>query len=155
MRDQEWLNNLLVKIWLAYFKDVAIKNQIVIKFGRRARTRLGSISVNPKNPRLSVIRVNGLFKNYDIPEGIVKATIFHELCHYIHGFNSGHEQKFHHPHKGGVMRQEFKERGLENLYIYQKRWLKNNWPQVVNRYMLPVKRRRRYASRILYINFFK
>jgi hypothetical protein len=71
--------------------------------------------------------MNGLFRRQDVPEFVVEATIFHELTHYAHGFNSPLDQAQAHPHAGGVMRREFAERGLLELYLQQKRWLKTNW----------------------------
>lgn len=127
MRDQAWLQALLDDTWDRYFSDVPQDNIVRLQFGRRAKTRLGSISVHPKEPDVSVIRLNGLFRDPAIPEFVVQATLVHELTHYSHGFNSPHQQKFRHPHAGGVMRAEFAERGLEELYKKQKRWLKDNW----------------------------
>ena len=74
-----------------------------------------------------------------VPEFVVKATLVHELCHYAHGFNSPIEQKYRHPHAGGVMRREFAERGLEQLWRDQRKWLKDNWRTVVES-TLPNKR---------------
>ncbi|MBA3679016.1 hypothetical protein H0W80_02405 [Candidatus Saccharibacteria bacterium] len=70
----------------------------------------------------------------DVPEFVVIATIVHEMTHYAHGFNSPHRQKQRHPHSGGVIKKEFAERGLENLYIDQQKWLKDNWITIVQRY---------------------
>jgi len=71
---------------------------------------------------------------------VVLATMVHELTHYAHGFNSPLAQRQRHPHAGGVMRREYAERGLLDLYLDQKRWLKANWPELIER-ELPTKRR--------------
>lgn len=133
MRDEKWLMQLLDDIWDQHFSDVPQTNIVRIIFGRRAKNRLGSIRVDPQDREVSIITINGLFRDEVIPEAIIKATIVHELSHYAHGFNSPLQQKFRHPHAGGVMRREFKERGLEDLYLEQRKWLKEHWPGFVQR----------------------
>lgn len=132
-RDNAWLVQVLDKIWDNYFADVPQDNDVRIEFGRRAKRRLGSISLDPGDLKTSIITMNGLFKDQEIPEFVVEATIVHELTHYAHGFNSPLEQSKTHPHAGGVMRREFAERGLLELYLQQKRWLKENWAGVIER----------------------
>ncbi|MEI7818629.1 MAG: hypothetical protein WCI47_00765 [bacterium] len=126
-RDQEWLENLLADIWYEHFLDVPQQNDVRIIWGRRAKRRLGSISLDPKDRQTSIIRVNTLFMDLDVPEYVVRSTIFHEMTHYAHGFNSPLEQKQKHPHSGGVIRREFAERGQEEMYLAQQAWLKENW----------------------------
>jgi hypothetical protein len=130
-RDEAWLQQVLDKIWDNYFPEVSQTNDVRIVFGRRAKRRLGAISLDPGDRQTSLITINAIFKRDDIPEFIVEATIFHELTHYAHGFNSPLSQAQAHPHAGGVMRREFAERGLLDLYTQQKRWLKDNWPRVI------------------------
>jgi hypothetical protein len=130
-RDEAWLQSLLDKIWDNYYSDVRQTNDVRIVFGRRAKRRLGSIALDPHDRQTSIITINAIFKRSDVPEYIVEATIFHELAHYAHGFNSPLEQAQRHPHAGGVMRREFSERGLLDLYLLQKRWLKQNWPSII------------------------
>ena len=131
-RDQAWLHALLDRTWDSYFADVPQDNIVRIKFGRRTKRRLGSISVDPSESDVSVITLNGLFADANIPEMVVEATLVHELSHYAHGFNSPLNRVYAHPHAGGVMRAEFKARGLEDLYTAQKKWLKENWPNIVS-----------------------
>jgi hypothetical protein len=130
-RDEAWLQQVLDKIWDNYFVDVPQDNDVRIVFGSRAKRRLGSISLDPNDRKTSVITLNGLFKLESVPEFVIEATIVHELTHYAHGFNSPLDQAQAHPHAGGVMRREFAERGLLDLYLQQKRWLKANWPGVI------------------------
>ena len=134
-RDQEWLENMLADIWDKHFSDVDQANDVVIKYGRAAKQRLGSISLDRKNPEISVITINPIYTDLDVPEYVIKATIVHEMTHYAHGFNSPHQQKQRYPHSGGVIRQEFAERGLEELYLQQKQWLKESWVEIVGRYL--------------------
>jgi len=140
-RDTTWLYALLDEVWDQHFPDLPQDNIVRINFGRRAKNRLGSIRLDPKDSDVSLITLNGLFRDETIPELVIRATLAHELCHYAHGFNSPVKQRFKHPHAGGVMRAEFQERGLEQLYQEQKRWLKSNWPGVVERYFGPVRKR--------------
>ena len=131
MRDNKWLQQLLDETWDAYFSDVAQDNDVRIVFGRRAKRRLGSISLDPSDRTISIITMNGIFKSLEIPEFVIQATLVHELTHYAQGFNSPLAQAQAHPHAGGVMKREFTERGLLELYLTQKRWLKLNWPKVL------------------------
>lgn len=133
MRDNTWLQQLLDETWDTHFADVAQANDVRIAFGRRAKRRLGSIALDPADRRTSVITMNGLFKLPEVPEFVIQATLVHELTHYAHGFNSPLEQRQVHPHAGGVMRREFAERGLLQLYLQQKRWLKSEWPTLIAR----------------------
>lgn len=140
-RDEAWLQMILDKIWDNFFPEVTQENDVRIVFGRRSKRRLGSISLDPRDRKTSVITMNALFKQEDVPEFVVEATIFHELTHYAHGFNSPLEQAQTHPHAGGVMRREFAERGLLDLYQQQKRWLKDNWPGILEQEFAPRRRR--------------
>ncbi|HEY2004374.1 MAG TPA: hypothetical protein VGH44_04665 [Candidatus Saccharimonadia bacterium] len=144
-RDNGWLQQVLDKIWDNYFANVPQENDVRIEFGRRAKRRLGSISLDPRDGKTSLITMNGIFRDPTIPEFVVEATIVHELTHYAHGFNSPLEQAQAHPHAGGVMRREFAERGLLELYLQQKRWLKDNWAGVVQR-ELPSSRTKRSGT---------
>lgn len=146
-RDQEWLENMLADVWAKYFSDVDQANDVVIRYGRAAKQRLGSISLDRNDPTITIITINPLYKDLDVPEYVIVATIVHEMSHYAHGFNSPHSQKHRYPHSGGVIRQEFAERGLEDMYLQQKKWLKLNWPTIVGRYLDLSPRRRAVKSR--------
>lgn len=130
-RDEAWLQQVLDKIWDNYFADVPQQNDVRIVFGRRAKRRLGSISFDPIDRNTSLITINGIFKKAMVPEYVIEATIVHELTHYAHGFNSPLNRAQAHPHAGGVMKREFAERGLLELYLQQKQWLKINWADVI------------------------
>jgi hypothetical protein len=132
-RDEEWLIELLSTIWYEHFLDVQQLNDVQIVYGQKARRRLGSLKLD-KDGITSIITINSIYQDLDVPEEIIKATIVHEMTHYAHGFNSPLKQKQKHPHSGGVIRKEFAERGLEDLYIYQQKWLKDNWTAVVTKY---------------------
>lgn len=135
-RDQEWLESLLADIWYRYFNDVPQHNDVRVLWARRARRRLGSISLDPRDMQTSIIRVNRLFQDLDVPEFVIVATVFHEMTHYAHGFNSPLDQQQKHPHSGGVIKREFAERGQVELYLKQKRWLKDNWITILRKYQM-------------------
>lgn len=147
-RDEAWLQDLLDHAWDEHFTDVPQTNDVRIEFGRRAKRRLGSIRLDPEDRMTSVITMNGLFRLPEIPEFVVKATLVHELTHYAHGFNSPLTQKQAQPHAGGVMRREFEERGLLELYLEQKRWLKVRWPELLEREFAPTRPRRRTSVQV-------
>ena len=159
MRSQEWLENRFEYIYRKYFFDLEAPNQIHIRFGQRARTRLGSISRKYGRglvPRLlddysTIITINGLFRAEKIPVFVVDGVIAHELSHYAHGFNSPLPQRHRHPHKGGIIRKELKKRDLATLEKRQKLWMKENWQKYL-KVNLPSKLRRR-RRRVRYIIF--
>lgn len=150
MRDNTWLENKMWEMLHSSFADVPITNDLVIKFGRKAKQRLGSIKrievVRPRfrlfglshirqtqcdNP--SVITITGYFKDSKIPEYVVLATIAHELVHYAHGFSSPLEQKYQHPHRGGVVRKELEQRDLGEMHRKARKWLKEVWREYLKR----------------------
>lgn len=138
MRDDAWLFQKLDEVWDRYFPDVPQENDVKIVWGRRARTRLGSIKkggITSSGYPLTIITINSLFKNKTVPEYVILATIAHELAHYAHGFHSPLEQKFASPHAGGIIKKEFHKRGLLAIYQKQKVWLKNNWRNFVQKEM--------------------
>jgi hypothetical protein len=136
MRDDAWLFQKLDEVWDKYFPDVPQDNDVRIVWGRRARQRLGSIKQGEKRRQKhpeSIITMNSLFKDEEIPEFVVTATIAHELAHYAHGFNSPLEKKYSKPHEGGIVHKELANRGLDKLEKEQKRWLKKNWKEYLEK----------------------
>ena len=146
LRDDSWLHSRLDFIWDSYFADVEQNNIVRIVWGRKAKTRLGSIRLDPTDPTVTIITINRLYQDEFVPEFVIDATIVHELSHYAHGFNSPHAQSKPHPHAGGVMAREFAERGLTDMYQAQKRWLKANWGPFVAQHFGPSRPRRRKAT---------
>lgn len=127
-RDNKWLKERLEMLWKRYFSDVPIANTIIIKFGQACRTRLGSIKPGRVYKKEhSIITINGHFRDPEIPDFVLDAVISHEFMHYAHGFASPHGRAYHHPHKGGVVSEDLKERGLGDVLKLQRRWLKLNW----------------------------
>jgi len=85
MRDNIWLEQQLEQIWDTYFSDIKKINEVKIIFGRKARTRLGSIKSAKDGS--SLIQINSHLRNLLIPEFVIQSTIAHELVHYAHGFS--------------------------------------------------------------------
>lgn len=147
MRNDEWLENRLEYIQRKHFSDAKIDNALLIRFGRKARRVLGSIRKNQEQSILSSILssvdsrlrgndksrfdtqiiINGHFRDEFIPEYVIDTVIGHELCHYVHGFSSPLPQLARHPHKGGIVNYEMAKRGLGDLELKQKKWIKLNW----------------------------
>lgn len=154
-RDNAWLRSRLEHIWQQHFSDVARLNEIHISFGRKSRTRLGSIGMDgwkghqsreayrsrqalPEGT--SLITITGYFTNPLIPEYVIDATIGHELVHYVHGFHSPHPQRYANPHQGGIVDKEMVVRGMGHILAQQKSWLKQEWEAFIGP---PTRRRRR------------
>ena len=126
--NHQWLNNRFHYLHQRYFSDIEIKNNLIIQFGRPCKTRLGSIKPKSRLDKShSIITINGHFMEENIPEFLVDAVIAHEFMHYAHGFASPHQQAYKHPHQGGVVDWDLKERGLGDILKLQKKWLKINW----------------------------
>lgn len=147
-RDQLWLEQTLASVWRRHFPDMVAENRVEIRFGRVARTRLGSIRMS-RDKTISTILINKLFQNPIVPLAVVEATIAHELVHYLHGFSSPFEQKFYSPHAGGVVTKELVARGFGEILSFQKRWLKEEWPKLLKEHGVIGRRRshRRIRSR--------
>lgn len=148
MRSNEWLKDQLDFLLKNFFSDVKLTNPIEIRFGREAKYRFGSIRLIrhkgvkrskgvkgkfsifksqlsiPKVPQKSVITITSLFAKASVPADVVRYTICHELTHYAHGFSSQNKRLFKHPHHGGIVNRELKERGAEDLISAFKEWLK-------------------------------
>jgi predicted metal-dependent hydrolase len=132
IRDDKWLFSKLDEVWDLYFVDVPQDNDVKIVWGRRARSRLGSIKLASGKKDLTVITINSLFRDVNIPEFVIQGIIAHELSHYTHGFNSPLERRYRTPHAGGVVTHELRRRGLEEIVRKQKKWLKENWENYLN-----------------------
>lgn len=132
-RDNMWLKNRLEQIWQRYFPDLEINNTIFVRFGRRAKTRLGSIKFGKRkeNPN-TFITVTGFFRDPQIPEFVVDGVLAHELTHYRHGFFSPHRRLYRYPHQDGIVKKELTNRGLNDILKLQKVWLKRHWREYLN-----------------------
>lgn len=148
-RSQAWLEQQLEIIWTNHFSDIERLNTVLIKWGRPTRTRLGTITGRGgkyDNPEMSLIRINPLLQDPRVPKTVVWQTIIHEVAHYTHGFCSPHPKKYAHPHRGGVIEQEFVARQLSHIHDEAEGWLKKNWVSHVTD-SIGLKRRKRTRRR--------
>ena len=127
MRDNKYLQTRLQEVLDTKFADKTLSNPVSIEFGRKAATRLGSIR---KDGRISRVILTGHFIDEQVPENIIDATIAHELCHYFQGFCSDHDKIADHPHQGKLVDHELIKRGYGDDLIFQKKWLKEYWPEM-------------------------
>lgn len=136
MRSDAWLHDQLKQLLQGAFSDLTVVNRLELHFGRRARGRFGSITIS-RDKKVSRITINGHFRDENVPEAVVQSTLAHELSHYAHGFSSPLPRQYKSPHAGGVILREFKKRGLEMLYRYEKQWTKNHWHAYLKEHTAP------------------
>lgn len=129
MRDDKWLELLLESVWQEYFPDVERVNDVMILFGFKAKTRLGSIKKDKFNR--SIITVTGHFRDPQIPEFVVIETVAHELIHYADGFSSDHPRNHKFPHRGSIIKQEMEQRGLLEIWKQSRAWLDLYWGDII------------------------
>lgn len=133
MRDNSWLTNKLQQIHEQNFKDVKLANTILVRFGRIAKTRLGSISLKKHRAhtkKVSLITINGLLKNEEVPEYVVEAVLAHELVHYCHGFSSPLPRLYRYPHQAGIVDKELVKRGFKQVLEQERVWTKNEFAKL-------------------------
>lgn len=130
MRDNNFLRERFLELYKKHFADIPLANKIVLRFGRAAKTRLGSIKLDKQ--KRSIITINGLFRDEEVPLFMIDATLAHEFVHYMHGFNSEIKCEFRHPHRGGIVDKELIKRGFREILMHQKLWLKEEWPSLLS-----------------------
>jgi len=140
-RNNEYLEERLYLIIKNYFSDINFSNQIYIRYGKRSKRQLGSIkrksligiydSLKNRLDNPSLITITAYFKEMNIPEYVIDATIAHELVHYSHGFQSPLKKIYVHPHKGNIVKKELYRRGFIEDHDKAEIWLKENWPKVI------------------------
>lgn len=139
-RNNKWLEKRLNSLIRSYFADLEVPNDLFITFGRAGKRQLGKISKMARKSMGDRIRgkfdtlitINSRFKNSAVPEFVVDGTIIHELCHYAHGFSSPLPQLSRFPHAGGIVKKEMINRGAGDIYLAEKKWLKDNWQKHIN-----------------------
>lgn len=148
-RDDSWLLSRLDYLWSHHFAEVSQKNKVFIRFGKRAKYRFGSIRLVPEK-KASLILINGMFRDPQVPVEVVDHTIAHELTHYSHGFSSPLKKMHQHPHRGGLIERELASRGLGNLVTNYKLWLKD-YKKTLKPQIRIIRRRRRLRFRLKFI----
>jgi predicted metal-dependent hydrolase len=139
MPNEEY-NNCLAKktaeLIRENFSEKEITNFLVVKTGKKWKRTLGHIKPlkNQKkhDPEYgSLIEINPLLFDNDVPEKILDYVIMHELTHYFHGFGSNHEKKHKHPHKGRIVEKELERLGWKEIQEKSDLWLKGNWTKIL------------------------
>ncbi len=131
MRDDIWLQQRFDQIWELFFPDVE-KKDVHIRWKGSWKNKFGHIT--RKNSKAEIV-INKLFRDYAVPEDVIKLTIAHEIVHYYHGFHSHLPRQFKHPHKGGIVNKELKKRGFSYMIEKEKKWQKADWPKIYKELM--------------------
>lgn len=149
-RTNQWLAERLEQIRVNHFKDVPVKNRLQVRFGRIVKSRLGSITTRRLKGQepISLISLNGLFKQAVVPEYVIDAVLAHEFVHYSHGFHSPLPRLYAHPHKDGIVDREIKQRGLADPLRRQQQWVKQHFGRL---YLQHAPTRRRLGRRRLFV----
>ena len=125
-RDSTWLSAETDDIWRRYFPDVPRVNVVDVAFRRAWKRRLGVISLSD-DQRTTRIGINSLLGLPQAPYCLTLITVAHELVHYAHGFGSPLPRRYQHPHRGGIVPRELKERGLAAELDEYSEWIHHNW----------------------------
>lgn len=126
-RTNIWLAERLRSLHAQYFPDVEIENKLVVRFGRKSKTRFGSIIAHKEaghTQPVTYITINSFFKDEEVPEYVIDATLLHEFTHYTHGFHSPRKQIHKHPHRGNIVNKEIITRGAGEFLTKQDAWVK-------------------------------
>ena len=136
MRNQEWLDNRLSRIWQLFFTEVERKNKIIIKFKGKWKNKFGHIKL--LRDKSTEIAINSLFKHEEVPEYMLDLTIAHELVHYMHGFQSPHPRLFKYPHQGGIVNKELKKRGFRDALLLERKVFRKEWPEIYKKIKIEI-----------------
>lgn len=131
MRDDIWLQERFNQIWELFFADVE-KKDVYVRWKGSWKNKFGHIT---RRNNKSEIAINKLFRNYSVPEDVIKLTIAHEIVHYYHGFHSHLPRQFKHPHKGNIVNKELKKRGFDYMLQKEKEWQKSEWGKIYKELM--------------------
>ncbi|MDD3159754.1 MAG: hypothetical protein PHQ98_02185 [Candidatus ainarchaeum sp.] len=136
------------------FSTKEITNLLVVKTGQRWKRTLGHIKTLNHKDYGSLIEINPLLFDLDVPEYVLDYVIMHELTHYFQGFASNQERKHKHPHKGGVVEKELARLGWKEIQEKSDKWIKENWSKILvknnlNPYKKKIRRKRIIRKSIL------
>lgn len=114
------------------FSERGVTNLLFVKWGTKKSKRvLGHIKAIHNTEFGSIIEINPLLKNLNVPEYVLEYVLMHELTHYFQGFGSNHERKHKHPHRGGIVEKELARHGWEEITEKSEKWIKEHWKEIV------------------------
>ncbi|MDD3083463.1 MAG: hypothetical protein PHP82_00380 [Candidatus ainarchaeum sp.] len=137
------------------FSEKGITNLLVIKVGKKCKRKLGHIKAIKNCEYGSLIEINPMLFDLDVPEFVLDYVIMHELTHYFQGFGSNHEKKFKYPHKGKIVEKELTKKGWKEIQEKSDKWLKENWAKILIKNNLDPTIKRKRRKIFLYKNFFR
>jgi hypothetical protein len=151
MRDNLYLQQRLNFLLRNHFFDAPRLNNVLIKFGRKAFRRLGSIRrVNiTDNSFDTLILINGYFQDPLVPEYVLDATIAHEYVHYIQGVSSPYPSTTKRPHSNGRVEKELDKRQLSQIVLAEQMWLRSHWKMLAKQAPNAARPRESLAARVI------
>jgi hypothetical protein len=132
------------------FSEKGVTNFLVVKTGHRWKRTLGHIKTLEHRDYGSVIEINPMLFDLDVPGYVLEYVIMHELTHYFQGFASNHEKKHKYPHKGGTVDKELDRLGWKEIRENSDKWLKENWPKILLKNGFDPHIRRKTKRRVLW-----
>jgi hypothetical protein len=137
------------------FSHKGVTNFLVVKTGGKWKRTLGHIKPLKDSSGDSLIEINSLLFDLDVPEFVLNYVIMHELTHYFQGFCSNHEKRHRHPHKGGVVEKELERRGWKEIQEKSDKWIKNNWDKILLKNDIDPTVKRKTRKGIKWKSFFR
>jgi hypothetical protein len=113
------------------FPERGITNLLVVKWGRKSKTKLGHITLLKDKEYGSIIEINPYLKSLEVPEYVLDYVLMHELTHYFQGFGSNHNRKAKYPHKGKIVEKELERHGWKEITEKAEQWIKENWKSII------------------------
>ncbi len=137
------------------FSDKGITNLLLVKTGSRWKRTLGHIKTVESSEYGSMIEINPLLFDLEVPEFVLDYVIMHELTHYFQGFASNHEKKHKHPHRGGIVEKELARLGWEEIQKKSDKWIKENWGKILIKNEIDPRVKRKTRKRLTWKSFFR
>jgi len=127
----KYLANKAASLIRENFPERGVTNFLVIKWGGKWSRVLGRIKPLENKEYGSIIEINSLLKQIEVPEYVLDYILMHELTHYFQGFGSNHERKHKHPHKGHIVEKELARHGWDEITKKSEKWIKENWKNIL------------------------
>ncbi|MFA5126020.1 MAG: hypothetical protein WC462_03385 [archaeon] len=127
----KYLANKAASLIRENFPERGVTNFLVIKWGCKWSRVLGRIKPLENKEYGSIIEINSLLKQIEVPEYVLDYILMHELTHYFQGFGSNHERKHKHPHKGHIVEKELARHGWDEITKKSEKWIKENWKNIL------------------------